>query len=404
VIGHAALDRAAATRAAPARAAATARAAPRAAIARASATRAAPPPAAPAASLRALGPTSSVGHAGVLRLFDHAVGDQDAWLLPFALLGTIALAIAVAVGGVGRRDPRLGVLLVLGGWLVVEAVVLSVSTGIVHPYYVSALGPGVGAMVGAGAAAFAELARRGRLATVLPIGALAATIAVASVLLGREHHYLRLVLPVVIAVAALAAVSMVWMGRLVPYAIAAGVAASLAIPAIYSATVWEVPVNGTFPTAGPYIQDNLDTYGIPPDDVESYRTLLAYVAPREPRSRWAVLTQGSNTAAVFILLGGRAAALGGYGTFDPVLTPAALAGIVARGEVRFVALGGGYASRGGDAASAAVARACRFVMPSLWRSPHNYGTAADPRYAFPHGGWNLALYDCAGRTAALARA
>ena len=174
------------------------------------------------------------------------------------------------------------------------------------------------------------------------------------------------------------------------------------IPAIYSATVWQVPVNGTFPTAGPYIQDNLDVYGIPPDDVDSYRTLLAYVEPREPGSRWAVLTQGSNTAAVFILLGGRAAALGGYGTIDPVLSPAALAGLVARGDVRFVALGGGYASRGGDAASAAVARACRFVAPSLWRRPHNYGTAADPIYAYPRGGWNLSLYDCAGRTRALA--
>ena len=40
-----------------------------------------------------------------------------------------------------RRDPRLAALLVLGGWFVVEAVVLSLSKGIVHPYYVSALAP-----------------------------------------------------------------------------------------------------------------------------------------------------------------------------------------------------------------------------------------------------------------------
>jgi hypothetical protein len=42
--------------------------------------------------------------------------------------------------------------------------VLSVSTGIVHPYYVSALGPGVAVMVGGGAAAFVALARRNRMA------------------------------------------------------------------------------------------------------------------------------------------------------------------------------------------------------------------------------------------------
>ena len=64
----------------------------------------------------------------------------------------------------GHRRPvadrsRLAALLVLGGWFLVEAVVLSLSKGIVHPYYVSALGPGTGAMAGAGAVAFVELAR-----------------------------------------------------------------------------------------------------------------------------------------------------------------------------------------------------------------------------------------------------
>jgi hypothetical protein len=187
-------------------------------------------------------------------------------------------------------------------------------------------------------------------------------------------------------------------------ALAVGFVAALVVPAIYSATVWQVPVDGTFPAAGPYIQDDLDSYGIPPDDVDSYRTLLAYVGPREPGARWDVLTQGGNTAAVFTLLGGRAAALGGYGTTDPVLTPAALAAMVNRGETHYVALGGGYASRGGNAAAAAVAVACREIPPRNWRAPHNSGTTTHPDYVYPHGGWNLVLYDCAGRTRRLAAA
>jgi 4-amino-4-deoxy-L-arabinose transferase-like glycosyltransferase len=359
-------------------------------------------PLVPPPTLRSGGVSSSVGRPGPLRLLDHNTGDQGAWLLPFALLGMVALAIAV--WGRGRRDRRLGVLLVMGGWLVAEVIVLSVSTGIVHPYYVSALGPGVGAMVGAGGAAFVELARRRRLALVLPIAALALTMLVAGVLLGREHDYLRLLLPVVIAAAVVAAAGMVLFPGRAGYAMAVGVAAALVIPAIYSATVWQVPVNGTFPVAGPYIQDNQDAYGIPPDDVDSYRTMLAYARPRAPGSTWEVLTQGSNTAAVFILLGGRAAAIGGYGTTDPALTPAALASLVAHGKTRFVALGGGYGSRGGNAASTAVARVCRPVPTPAWRSPFNYGTPQLPVYAYPRGGWNLALYDCLGRTDRLADA
>ena len=353
---------------------------------------------------RMAGAISSTGSPGPLRLLDRAVADQCAWLLPFAIVGLIAIALLVRGGG--RRDRRRGLLLVLGGWLTVEAVVLSVSSGIVHPYYVSALAPGVAAMVGAGASAFVELGRRSRRYLVLPAGALSATVAVALLLAHREYAYLRALWPVLIVVVGAAIVTMVWRPRLTIAALAVALSATLVFPAIYSATVWQVPVDGAFPVAGPYIADNLATasYGIPPDDVESYRTLLHYVRPREPGSRWDVLTQGSNTAAALTLIGGRAAALGGYGTTDPVLTPAALARIVAHGETRFVALGGGYASRGGNAASAAVAAVCRQIAPQHWRSPHNFGTAAHPRYAYPHGGWNLVLYDCAGRTRELAAA
>ena len=45
---------------------------------------------------------------------------------------------------------------------------LSISSGIVHPYYVSALGPSVAAMVGAGAGACHELPGRGRAYGILP--------------------------------------------------------------------------------------------------------------------------------------------------------------------------------------------------------------------------------------------
>jgi 4-amino-4-deoxy-L-arabinose transferase-like glycosyltransferase len=41
----------------------------------------------------------------------------------------------------GRHDRRLAALIVLGGWFLSELVVLSFSKGIVHPYYISALGP-----------------------------------------------------------------------------------------------------------------------------------------------------------------------------------------------------------------------------------------------------------------------
>ena len=84
-----------------------------------------------------------------------------------ALLRCSLGAAPASAGSRAGRDPRLAALLVLGGWFVVEAAVLSLSKGIVHPYYVSALGPGAAAMVGAGAVAFGELARGGATGALL---------------------------------------------------------------------------------------------------------------------------------------------------------------------------------------------------------------------------------------------
>ena len=351
-------------------------------------------------SLRAAGAISSTGAPGPFRLFELADGDQGAWMLPFAIFGLIALALYVRGGG--RRNPRLALLFVLGGWFVLEFAVLSVSSGIVHPYYVSALGPGTAAMAGAGAAALAALGARRRVYRLLPAGALIATAAVALMLLRREHDYLHWLWPILIGIVGAAVLMMLWQKRVVRVAIAAGLAALLAVPAIYSATVWQVPVNGTFPTAGPYIEDDTESLGIPLDQIPFYRGLLRYVRAHQPPSRWDLFTQGATTAAPLTLLGGRVAALGGYGTIDPVLEPRQLASLVSRAEVRFVALGGGYASRGGNAASTAVAHACREIPATRWRGPQNVGTPGHPDYVYARGGWNLILYDCAGRTAQLA--
>jgi len=398
--------------AAPAHSAPAPRGAPAPAPRSAPAPRAAPPR---ASSAREKNPIPFGGPPSPLRLFGVGLGDQGAWMLPFALFGLVGLALLALLDhgpaerpeqpspqARGRRDPRLATALVFGGWFLVEAAVLSLSTGIVHPYYVSALGPGTGAMVGAGAVAMFRLARRERLFQLLPALALLLTLIVTIVLLRREYNYLHWLWPILVGVIGAAIVMMIWEPHVTRVAIVAGLAVLLVAPALYSASTWEVPVNGTFPAAGPYIEDDVESLGIPLDQVPIYGQLLRFLHTHGPPRRWDLFTQGATTAAPLTLLGGRVAALGGYGTIDPVLEPAALAALVARGEVRYIALGGGYATRGGNAASTAVAAACLPVPPALWRSPQNIGTPAHPLYVYPHGGWNLQLYDCAGRSAQLA--
>ncbi|HLH15543.1 MAG TPA: hypothetical protein VKV16_12180, partial [Solirubrobacteraceae bacterium] len=284
----------------------------------------------------------------------------------------------------------LALTLTFGGWLLAETVVLTVSKGIVHPYYVSGLAPATGAMAGAGAFALVELAR-GRLrlpGLALGACALLATLAAQLVLMHREHYLLWFV-PVLVAGVALALLALLALRRLAAPAVALALAVLLVTPGAYAATTWLAPVEGTFPVAGPHAFPGPGGYGVDARDMALNRALVDFASTHRPGSRWALLTVASDSAAPMMLMGLPAGSLGGYSGTDPALDGPRLARLVARGQARYVLLGGGYSMRGGNAATKAVLRACRELAPWEWRSPVDY----------PFG---LVLFDCAGRAKALA--
>ncbi|HEY1458210.1 MAG TPA: glycosyltransferase family 39 protein [Solirubrobacteraceae bacterium] len=331
---------------------------------------------------------------GPLRLFGLGLGEQGGWLVPFASLGLLALGLAWLVGARrgqprpgeepsgarGRRDPRLAGLLVLGGWFLVEAVVLSASKGIVHPYYVSGLAPGAAAMVGAGSVAF--LAHRALSLALVPI-AVAGTVAAQLVLLDREHHYMHWFGPVLICACVVGTLALLAHPRLRGPAMALVLVALLIAPAAFAATTWLAPVYGTFPAAGPHQATGSGIDGVSPRTFATDRRLAHYVLTHRPGRRWALLTVSSDTAAPFILLGVKAGALAGYSGDDPALDGPSLARLVSTHQARYVVLGGAYSSRGGNAATIAVKNTCRELPPPMWGS-HGYSV------------YSLALFDCAG--------
>jgi 4-amino-4-deoxy-L-arabinose transferase-like glycosyltransferase len=327
-----------------------------------------------------------------LRLFGVGLGDQAGWMLPFALFGLLGMALLACLDR--RRDRRLAATLVLGGWFLVEAAVLSLSKGIVHPYYVSALGPGTGAMAGAGVLAFVELARGpstrriGGLA--LMSGAVATTVVAQVVLLHREH-YLEWFIPLLVIGAAAGLCALLALRRLALPAVACTFLLLLVAPTAYSASTWLAPAEGTFPAAGPRHDPGPGAYGVNARDERIDQALADYSSTHDPGTRWALLTVASDTASPMMLFGLDAGALGGYSGTDPAVDGPGLARLVASGQARYVLLGGEYSLRGGNLATRAVLRACTELAPSVWHSPISY----------PYG---LALFDCAGHEHALAAA
>jgi 4-amino-4-deoxy-L-arabinose transferase-like glycosyltransferase len=362
-------------------------------------------------------PIAFGGATGPLRLFDTDLGDQGGWTLPLAAFGLLTLVLSLlfpndrlaadgspetspdgprrSPGRTWRRDPELAALIVLGGWFLAEAAVLSLSSGIVHPYYTSALGPGAAAMLGAGAVASVRLSRRrDRPARLIALALLTlgviATVIVQLLLLSRTDYMHWFAVPLAVG-AAIGLFGFLAIRRVAAPALAFTLGLLLLAPTAYAATTWLAPVDGTFPAAGPQQAAGYGGLGVASRTLLTDYALIAYLRIHHPGTRWAVLTQASDTAAPLILLGLDAGALGGYSATDPVLDGRGLARLVTRREARYVLLGGAYATRGGNRASDAVAKTCLRIPGHAWKQTN-----------FTE--YSSVLYDCAGHERALARA
>lgn len=149
------------------------------------------------------------GGSGITRMFGNAVGSQISWLLPLALL----LLLGAAVVGVLRMrakqpgDPaRRAGWWMWGSWLIVMGLVFSLSQGIFHPYYTTALAPPIAALSAAGLAALWRRYRRpgGGLTWLLLPAALAITAVWAYLLVDRTPQWNGWAGPTVLAVGAVA--------------------------------------------------------------------------------------------------------------------------------------------------------------------------------------------------------
>jgi 4-amino-4-deoxy-L-arabinose transferase-like glycosyltransferase len=323
-----------------------------------------------------------------VRIFGAGLGGQAGWLVPLALIGMLALCLTVR----GRGDRRTAGLFVLGGWFLVELLVLDFSAGIVHPYYSSALGPGVAAMAGAGAVAIGSLVRdpKSRMAMrgfVLAVLAVAGTVAVEVVLADREGDPVWWRIPLVLlCLGGLVAIPLA--RARAGWALAVAVGALLVTPMAYSFSVWLAPVNGTFPAAGPYSYPGQGGYGVGPVSLRVDRRLISYLRAHGATHPYALFTQSSDQASPLILLGLRAAAAGGYNTTDPALSGDQLATLVAENKARYFLVAGPYSSRGGNGASTAARLVCPEIPAQIWSDGISNGLGSY-------------LVDCAGKASEL---
>ncbi|MFF7543536.1 glycosyltransferase family 39 protein [Streptomyces canus] len=202
------------------------------------------------------------GTAGLGRMFNDILGGQISWLIPFAFLALVAGL--VLCGRAPRTDATRAALVLWGGWLVLHYLTFAMAEGTMHPYYTTALAPGIAALTGAGGVMLWRAFRGGdaRWSWVLPAG-LAVTGFWAIVLLRRATGWNTWLWPVVGVVMVLAIVGLFVFrtadsgtrARLLGVSVVAAIVAALAGPTAYAASpafsTTTGGMGGTNPTAGP---------------------------------------------------------------------------------------------------------------------------------------------------------
>ncbi|MFK0281027.1 ArnT family glycosyltransferase [Streptomyces sp. NPDC090499] len=200
------------------------------------------------------------GSSGLYRMFNDIMGGQISWLIPFAAIALVGGL--VLRGRAPRTDARRAALMLWGGWFVLHFLTFSLAEGTFHPYYVTAMAPGIAALAGAGGVLLHQAFREGSAAKwgwVLPV-AVGAGAVWAVVLLqrvsgsGTVYTVAEAVVALggAVAVAGLLAGRFMKRQRLLGLATVAAVVALLAGPAAYSVSAaTSASTNGTNPTAGP---------------------------------------------------------------------------------------------------------------------------------------------------------
>src|SRR5207302_1686259 len=179
---------------------------------------------------------------GWTKLIDGRFGPEIGWMYPLALVSLVA---GLAWRGRARRtDPLRAGLVMWGGWLITFGVIYSVMSNIPHTAYMASLAPPLAALSGAGIVMFWRWYRAGSWAGWLLPVAVAAELAWAYYLWSGFRAFLPWVLPAAIGLGAVAIVIMLagrlsrrGRGAVVGAGLAVGVAAMLAAPTAWAASV-----------------------------------------------------------------------------------------------------------------------------------------------------------------------
>jgi 4-amino-4-deoxy-L-arabinose transferase-like glycosyltransferase len=291
------------------------------------------------------------GLPGLFRLFNHQMGGQISWLLPFALSG---LGIALyqnrrqAVAAETKRK-----LLFWGCWLIPQVIFFSIAQG-AHRYYLVMMAPAIAALVGISYSTLANwLIGTGKKRYLLP-GAILLTIGVQASIIAGYDEWRSWMLPLVLAAGVLAVILLGWQvssGRILKNKYHHAAAAVGLISLLIAPFAWSItPVlyslgNAAAPFAGPDLHTQLGQSNTSGGNFSGRFTfdtakLETFLMSHRKGEKYIAAVPNAHIASSIILdTGEQIITYGGFAGSEKILNAESLEELVASQQVRYVLLG-----------------------------------------------------------------
>lgn len=306
----------------------------------------------PNGNARQLG--GETGPPGPFRLFNHQMGGQISWLLPFAVIGIIIALYQFRKKELPEKSKMK--LLFWSCWLIPEMIFFSIAQG-AHRYYLVMMAPAIAALVGITYVTLAHWSTRGGKKRYLLPGVLFVTIGAQVFIIAGYSEWRSWILTLVVGVGFLAFLLLSWQtairdkrqcDRYHRLIVVLGIISLLIAPFAWSLTpVLYGSGNSAFPFAGPDLnpqsrQSNLPggmrnlaaRFTVDTDKLEKF--LMA----NRNGEKYIVAVPNAHIASPIILDTGQPViTYGGFLGSEKILNGDKLEKLVADGQVRYVLIG-----------------------------------------------------------------
>ncbi|OPJ57979.1 glycosyltransferase family 39 protein [Clostridium oryzae] len=292
----------------------------------------------------------------IIRLFsNNSLSDQIIWLLPVALIGSIAAFIKERKLSTIKDKKKCALLLWLM-WLVPVFIYFSYTTGTFHPYYLTMLAPPISALAGIGLVSMWSLYKDGSWKALFLPMSLIANSALQLLLLSYNSSYLiAKILFILISLSGIICSVLLIIFKLRPivlkekklYMLILSIFINLSIcPLVWSATTVFYESNGSFPSAGPSLIGSHRAGSVPANrsiaENSSTEKLVKYLKAHKTKEKYLLAVTSTNTYAseIIIKTGEPVMALGGFLGSDNILTLNEFKQLVQKGQLRYAIVGG----------------------------------------------------------------